>query len=150
MLYFLKVSFRNLLKATLLTTTTFYVLVLIMGIAIAISNENWSEFFSIQGHMLLFFGAVGIAVMVMLIAFVSEYFEFRMQHNVLQKVPFVSLPAIGFHRTMLFGKTFWKLHKEVYAALIGDYLVVADVPNKKDRDVYLPDNNRTNAFSDWP
>jgi hypothetical protein len=131
MLYFLKASLKNFLKATTVCFIIFFILLLGAAVAVAISENAWDEFFDLKGVGILFIGPFGISLMVMLIAFVSEYHEFRTQQKLFSKAPFSSLATIGFYRTKLFGKTFWKLHKEVYSGMINGYLVIADMSHKK-------------------
>jgi hypothetical protein len=131
MLYFLKASSRNLLKATALCTLIFFVILLIIGILISVSNNDWSEFLSIEGIIILPLSSIGLSLVIMVIAFLSEYNEFRIQQIIFGKAPFSELPSIGFEKIKLFASSFWKLHKEVYAATLNEYLIIADADSKK-------------------
>ncbi|HEU5145940.1 MAG TPA: hypothetical protein VFT90_04460 [Chryseosolibacter sp.] len=131
MLYFLKASRRNFLKATGLCTLICFVVLLIIGIVISISNNSWSEFLSIQALIILPLFSIGLSSMVMVIAFLSEYNEFRIQQATFAKAPFSGLPSIGFQKIKLFASSFWKLHKEVYVSRLNDYLIIADTDSKK-------------------
>lgn len=131
MLYFLKASARNLLKAMALCVALFFIILLMIAIAICTRNNDWSEFFSVGGIIILPLSSIGLSFMIMVIAFLSEYNEFRIQQIIFGKAPFSLLPSIGFKTIKLFASSLWKLHKEVYAHRIDDYLVIADLDSKK-------------------
>lgn len=131
MLLFLKASSRNLIKATAVCAAIFFVILLIIAVAISASNNDWSEFRSLKDIMLIPLFSIGLSCMIMVIAFFSEYNEFKIQQTIFGKAPFSQLPTIGFEKIQLFTSSFWKLYKEVYAHKINDYLVIADFESKK-------------------
>lgn len=65
--------------------------------------------------------------MIILLAFVTEFNEFRLQQNIFNRI---SLDTIGFVKIQLMKNNWWRLYKEAYAGSIHDFFVVGDFHTK--------------------
>ncbi|HZI25107.1 MAG TPA: hypothetical protein VFD46_08525, partial [Chryseolinea sp.] len=131
MIKFLQLTRKNLIRGLGLCFLIFYGFMIIMLIILAIIKNNVSEFLSVEA---IFYGAVfscGISIFIMILAFITEYYEFALQQNIFNRIPFSQLPQIGFARTQIFKGSTWKLYKEVYHNRINNYHVIADLNGKK-------------------
>lgn len=115
----------------MLTALIFFVLFAALMVPVAIANGVARDLLAPEALLTpLFF--IGLALFIMSIAFVSEFVEYKKQQASFSRRPFSELDQIGFIKTVLFKKRFWKLYKEVFAANFGGFLVVADIHTKSD------------------
>jgi hypothetical protein len=132
--YFLKSSWKNLLKATALTSLIFYGLFgFLFGAVVIFGDMSGATTMEIATGfvVLLPLCSVGIAVMVMVIALASEFHEFWQREQILKKQPFSQLASLGFSKVQLFKTSFWKLFKEVELNVINDYIIVVDTQSRR-------------------
>lgn len=74
----------------------------------------------------LLLGCIGLAFFIMILAFFSEYNEFRIHRKAFEIVPFSQLTQMGFAPKPLLQSGIWKFYKEVYAAQVNNFIIVAD------------------------
>lgn len=128
---FFLLSRKNLLKAILFTSVIFFVVIVALCFIVAISNNFLHELLATKTIVGLILFSIGTSLMVMAIAFYSEYCEFKKQWDIFQRIPFSQFSSIGFQKIQLFEKSFWKLYREAYRAVINDYIVIAAIQSPK-------------------
>jgi uncharacterized membrane protein len=123
MLNYFKIVQSRLVKAFLICTAIFSIALGVMLVLLAVSKNDFEEFLSMEALAYSVVVAAVISIFIVLLAFFTEFNEFRMQQNLLSKIP---LASIGFVKIQLLKNSLWKLHKEAYAAYIGNFYVIVD------------------------
>lgn len=131
MIRFLQLTRKNLIRGFGICFLIFYGFVIIMLAVFAIIKNNVTEFLSLEAiyHGVVF--SCGISVFIMVLAFLTECYEFSLQQKIFNRVPFSQFNQIGFVRMQIFQGSIWKLYKEVYHSKINDYHVIADLRGRK-------------------
>jgi hypothetical protein len=130
MITFLGLIYKKLLFAIGISALLFYVVLLIMMVALAIAKDNPGEFMSMEVILMNIPISIGCAIMVIIIAFFTEYYDFYLQRKLFQKKPFSQLGEIGFVPVQLLEKSKWKFYKEAHCARINGFYVLADKYSK--------------------
>ena len=131
MLQFLKLARQTLTKAFVMTFCIFGVILLAIAIALLIFKENfpdltWDDL--INGLALNF----GLTILIMVLAFFSEYREYAAYRSAMSKNPFNAIGTFGFREITLFNHPYpWKLYKPVMLATAGGFLIVAETKTRK-------------------
>jgi hypothetical protein len=140
MFQFLKLARKNLTKAFVMIFFIFGVILLAIAIALLVFKEDfpdltWDDL--IRGLTLNF----GITLLIMVLAFFSEYREYAAFRSAMAKNPFNEMSKLGFREITLFNQPFpWKLHKPVMLATAGGFLIVAETKTR---------NSITFAYLAW-
>jgi hypothetical protein len=123
MLIYFKIVQQRLIKAFLICTAIFSIALGVMLVLLAVSKNDFEEFLSVEALAYSVVVAAVISIFILLLGFFSEFNEFRMQQNLLNKIP---LASIGFVKIQLLKNSLWKLYKEAYAVYVGNFYVIAD------------------------
>lgn len=132
MIEFFRLSYRKLLIIWVVVSLLFFLLISIFIIlAYAFNGDNMEKVDSwVLTEIYMLLGCIGLAFPMMILIFFSEYREFYVYRKLFQKVPFSQLDQVGFAPTPLLKSGIWKLYKEVYAARINKFHVVAEQSGK--------------------
>ncbi len=132
MIEFFRLSCRKIFIIWMAVSLLFFSLLSIAIILLYVFNgeniEKVDSYFLTAVYLLL--GCIGLAFLMMILVFFSEYREFYVYRKLFQKVPFSQLDQVGFAPTPLLKSGIWKLYKEVYAAQINKFHVVAEQSGK--------------------
>ncbi|MBL0740755.1 hypothetical protein [Chryseolinea lacunae] len=123
---FFNLTRRNLIKGTILCSIIFFVVMFSLILVLAITKNAWHEFLGADALIMLPIFSIGLSVILMAIAFYTEYVEYANKQKVFQRQPFSQLASVGFVGIKLLDNSLWKLHKEAYLATIDNYQIIAD------------------------
>jgi len=131
MRHFFSLTKKKLFKALWIGFLLLYVPFLVFLFTLAVITNNLTELFRLE-ILLLYVPLFSLALVlfILVLSFFSEYFEFRLNHQMFTKEPYNRLESIGFRKFVMFEKSFWKLYKEAYLNSINGYLVIADSMGK--------------------